>query len=211
MFNEAGTKGTSARGVNEWWIEIEIIPRDRNWKQNDEILLALHKEILSSERQNIKSWHFFREPTLRFRIELTDKENRDRVAKKLRNLLDSIELVEQHFFANHGQRVENLDEGYKGERETYKRMWPYQKKLWEWGSEMAVEAIKEHRETGTNDPSREFQLERLFHLLFNQLNPLVLNEVELYQRCATNRILPGARYKYLSINSLKDMFLSDMT
>jgi len=50
-------------------------------------------------------------------------------------------------------------------------MWPYQKKLWEWGSEMTVEAIKEFRETGANDPSREYQLERIFHLLSNQLLP----------------------------------------
>jgi len=50
-------------------------------------------------------------------------------------------------------------------------MWPSQKKIWEWGSEMTVEAIKERKETGTNDPSREYQLERAFHLLSNQLSP----------------------------------------
>lgn len=50
-------------------------------------------------------------------------------------------------------------------------MWPYQKKLWEWGSEMTVDSIKESKETGKNNPSREYQLERIFHLLSNQLSP----------------------------------------
>jgi len=80
-------------------------------------------------------------------------------------------LVENHYFARHGERIASFDEGYSGEHDQYKCMWPYQKKLWEWGSEMTVEAIREFRETGTNDPSRKYQLERIFHLLSNQLSP----------------------------------------
>lgn len=127
----------------EWWIEKEIIPKNQNWALNDEILLQLYKKLLSDKQQRIVSWHFFREPPLRFRIQLNDKENRDKVAKELNSFLDSTNLVEMHYFANHGKKVENLDEGYNGERETYKRMWSFQKKLWELGSEMAVEVLKE--------------------------------------------------------------------
>lgn len=185
---------------NEWWIQKDIIPQGKNWTLNDDILLLLYEKFLSGDRQNIESWHFFREPQLRFRIQLKDIENRNRVASELDSFLDSINLVEKHYFANHERRVENLDEGYNGERETYKRMWPFQKKLWEWGSEMAVEAIKEFKETGTNDPSREFQLERVFHLLCNQLYPFSLNEVELYQRCANNRILVWASMQSLQLD-----------
>jgi len=155
----------------EWWIEVEITPKDGKQEVNDEILLLLYDEFLSYRRQNVTSWLFFREPTLRFRIELIDRDNRDSIAIELKSFLDSIDLVENHYFARHGERIENFDEGYSGERDQYKRMWPYQKKLWEWGSEMTVEAIREFRETGTNDPSREYQLERIFHLLSNQLSP----------------------------------------
>ena len=155
----------------EWWIEVEIMPKGDKQETNDDILLLLYDNFLSGERQNIKSWHFFREPTLRFRVELIDKENRDRIATKLNNFLNSIDLVADYYFARHGKRIEKFDEGYSGERDQYKRMWPYQKKLWEWGSEMTVNAIKEFRETGANEPSREYQLERIFHLLSNQLSP----------------------------------------
>jgi len=155
----------------EWWIEVEITPKDGKQEVNDEILLLLYDEFLSYRRQNVTSWHFFREPTLRFRIELIDRDNRDSIAIELKSFLDSIDLVENHYFARHGERIENFDEGYSGERDQYKRMWSYQKKLWEWGSEMTVEAIRESRETGTNDPSRKYQLERIFHLLSNQLSP----------------------------------------
>ena len=176
-------------GQREWWIEKEIIPKDRKWELNDDILLALHEKLIIPQKDNIISWFFFREPALRFRIELSNKEIRDDVAKRIDDFLNSLELVKEHFFARHGKRVKTLDEGFSGEPETYKRMWPYQKMLWQWGSEMAVESIKEFRETGTNDPMREFQLERVYHLLCNQLNPLLLNEVELYQRCVNNRLL----------------------
>lgn len=173
----------------EWWVEVEIVPKENNLQLIDKIIIEIHQNFLASKKQEIKAWHFFREPTLRLRIEVEDKEKRDILAEELKNYLNSLDEIEEHYFANHGKRIDNLDKGYKGERETYKRMWPYQKKLWEIGSEMAIEAIKEFTETGKNDPSREFQLERIFHLLFNQLNPLSLNEVELYQRCANNRIL----------------------
>lgn len=161
--------------AKEWWIEVEITSSDSEQETNDDILLLLYDDFLSDKRQRIKSWHFFREPTLRFRIELADEQDRDEIATELENFLDAIELVANHYFAKHGRPIESFDEGYSGERYDdgfeYKRMWPYQKELWEWGSEMTVEAIKEFRETGANDPPREQQLERIFHLLSNQLSP----------------------------------------
>jgi len=180
---------------------MEITPRDRKYELNDDIILALHEKFLSAERQNIKSWHFFRETNLRFRMELQSKEIRDGIAERLDDFLDSLKTVQEHYFARHGQRVTNLDKGFSGERETYKRLWPYQKKLWEWGSEMAIEITKEFRETDSNDPPREFQLERVYHLLYNQLNPLFLNEVEIYQRCANNRMLVWSQMQSLSLDS----------
>jgi hypothetical protein len=165
----------------EWWIEVEITPNGGKQEVNDEILLLLYDDFLSYRWQIIKSWHFFREPTLRFRIELVDRDSRDIVAAELRDFLDSIDLVSDHYFSKHGERVESLDDGYLGEYDQYKRMWPYQKKLWEWGSEMTVEAIKELKETGANDPSREYQLERIFHLLSNQLSPgYEMERIQMY-------------------------------
>jgi len=184
----------------EWWIEKEITPKDGKWELNDDILLILHERFIVPERDNTISWHFFREPTLRFRIELATREIRDDIAKRIDDYLNSSELVQEHFFASHGKRVKTLNEGFSGESETYKRMWLYQKMLWFWGSEMAIESIKELRETGKNDPMREFQLERIYHLLTNQLNPFLLNEVELYQRCANNRLLVWIKMQSLNLN-----------
>ena len=184
------------RSQKEWWVQRDIIPEKGNWRLNDDILLKIHKEFLPNLRQKIKSWHFFREPQLRFRIEFKDKKTRDDGAVELEGFLDSLDIIEDHYLANHDKKVEKLEDGYKGEIKDYKRMWSFQKKLWEWGSKMAIEAIKEFKETGKNDPPREYQLERIFHLLYNQLNaqsnPLSLNEVEMYQRCANNRLLTWA-------------------
>ena len=79
--------------------------------------------------------------------------------------------AQKAYFANHSQRVTNLEDGYAGEREDYHGMWPYQKKIWEWGAEMTVAAIKEVKEKGENEPTREYQLTRTYHLLANQLSP----------------------------------------
>jgi len=155
----------------EWWIQMEIFSTNNNQEYNDKILVDLYENVIQLERDYILSWHFFREPSLRFRLELINKESRDRIAVDLYNYLSSVSNVDTYFFANHEKRVDNLDEGYQGEYELYQRMWPYQKKIWEWGSEMTVEAIKESQATGENSPSREFQLTRTFHLLCNQLSP----------------------------------------
>lgn len=70
-----------------------------------------------------------------------------------------------------GNRITSLNEGYLGEYDQYKRMWPYQKKIWEWGSEMTVEGNKEFSEMENNDPPKQYQLYRLFHILSLQFLP----------------------------------------
>jgi len=155
----------------EWWIQMEIFSTDNNQEYNDNILVDLYDNVIQLERDYILSWHFFREPSLRFRLELINEESRDRIAVDLYNYLGSVPYIDTYYFANHSQKVDNLDEGYQGEYKNYQRMWPYQKKIWEWGSEMTVEAIKESQATGENSPSREYQLTRTFHLLCNQLSP----------------------------------------
>lgn len=154
----------------EWWIEVEIYSQNTDQGLNDEILVDLYDNIIQKERENILTWHFFREPTLRFRLEVKNHDNRIRIADDLDVFLQSIETIEDHYFAIHGENINTFDEGYAGERETYQRMWPYQKKIWEWGAEMTVAAIKEKQVTGKNDPSREYQLTRTYHLLALQLS-----------------------------------------
>jgi len=154
----------------EWWIEVEIYSQNTNQNLNDEILVDLYDNIIQKERENILTWHFFREPTLRFRLEVKNQDSRNRIADELDVFLESLEIVENHYFAIHGERINTFDEGYAGERDTYQRMWPYQKKIWEWGAEMTVAAIKEIEMTGENEPSREYQLTRIYHLLALQLS-----------------------------------------
>jgi hypothetical protein len=161
----------SQQNAVEWWIEVEIYSLETDQTLNDEILIDLHENIIQQERTQIVTWHFFREPTLRFRLEIINKDNRDRIADEIDGYLQSLTTIEDHYFALHGNRINNLDEGYAGEREDYQRMWPYQKKIWEWGAEMTVEAIKEKELTKENNPSRKVQLTRTYHLLANQLSP----------------------------------------
>lgn len=96
----------------ECWIEVEITPKDGKQETNDAILILLYDGFLSPIRQNILSWHFFREPTLRFRIEMSNETYRDSIAAELSNFLDSIDLVEGYYFSKHGVKIENLDQGY---------------------------------------------------------------------------------------------------
>ncbi len=177
----------------EVWIQVDIIPKGKNFELNDEILLQIYKEFLSVPNKKISSWHFFREPQLRFRIEFDNKESRKALWDELNKFIDNLTIVESHYLADNKKKVKQLEDCYKGESDSFKRLWLFQKKLWEWGSKMAVESIKEFKETGANNPLREYQLERLFHLLYNQLNAdsnrFSLNEVEMYQRCANNRML----------------------
>jgi len=154
----------------EWWIEVEISSLNINQNLNDEILVDLYDNIIQKERENILTWHFFREPTLRFRLEVKNQDSRNRIANELDVFLQSLEIVEDHYYAIHGERINTFDEGYAGERDTYQRMWPYQKKIWEWGAEMTVAAIKEIEMTGENEPPREYQLTRIYHLLALQLS-----------------------------------------
>jgi len=157
--------------AQEWWIQVEIHAENLDQKLNDEILVDLYDNIIQKEREHIITWHFFREFTLRFRIEVKNKDSRDRIAEDILTFLQPIETVVDAYYANHEQKVNDLDEGYTGEQETYESMWPYQKKIWEWGAEMTVAAIKEVREKGENEPTREYQLTRTYHLLANQLSP----------------------------------------
>lgn len=156
--------------LKEWWIQVEIFTENINQDLNDQILIEIYSSIIEEERDYILSWHFFRELHIRFRIETVDEVQRNRIADRLVTFLSSLETVEEFYFANHSKKVDDLDKGYDGEYSTYKRMWPYQKKIWEWGSEMTVEAINEEYETGTNEPSRKYQLTRTYHLLANQLS-----------------------------------------
>lgn len=155
----------------EWWVQVEIHSENLDQNLNDDILVDLYDNIIQKEREHILTWHFFREPTLRFRLEIKNKDSRDRIAEEILTFLQSIETVEEAYFANHEQRVTNLEEGYAGEREDFQGMWPYQKKIWEWGAEMTVAAIKEVKAIGENEPTREYQLTRAYHLLANQLSP----------------------------------------
>jgi hypothetical protein len=171
----------------EFWVEQEILSISGTNEENDTIVEKLFDEFLPTISNVAVSWHFFREPAIRFRVQARSIEERDRISVSLDTFLDSLGIVSHHFPTCHGNAINNLDEGYKGEAQAYKRMWHHQERLWQLGSEMAVEAIREFREKHTNDPSREHQLSRAYHLLCNQMRPLDMTERQLYIFCARGR------------------------
>jgi len=172
----------------EWWIEKEINPINNNLLLFDEILQQIYDNFIIHHRADFITWHFFRENyNIRVRFEFHNREVRDKFVTIINDLLDSIDIINKHYFANHGRRIENLDDGYPGEQETYGRLWFQQKKLWEWGSEMAIGAYKEYLETGDNFPHRSYQLKRVFHLLSNQLHCIFNEGALIFQERSWDR------------------------
>lgn len=152
------------------WIEVSIFQKDLRQDILEDIVMVLYNEIIYPYKIEgmIESWHFFREPELRFRIELKSEENKEKAKKDLADNLERIKnkgLITKWYFSRHGREGEE----YNGEEDFYgKVLFKKQKDLWHNFAELFVK-MKTMENLQIMEKSRDFQYKRLRHLLANIL------------------------------------------
>lgn len=186
----------------EHWVEVNL---DAAVAMQDGILLdALRPYARGLERKKVLlSWHYFREPEIRFRVKLKTrlvKERQVLAISKLANALLSAGLVSEWHFGNHGEEGEE----YTGEEDRYgKEGWKVAQEYFRNGSETALDLLDLKRrsrlesplwakglgnpwEGGRRNPWRGregdplvYHWSRLVHLFTNQLGFDMEKEAEL--------------------------------
>ena len=104
-------------GTLENWIEINL---NADFGVRDEILLrVLRPHVQRLKKEGILlTYHFFREPELRFRVRLNSKRAKETELKAISRIADSLmkkKLVSSWHFGNHGEQ----NREYTGEEDRY--------------------------------------------------------------------------------------------
>jgi hypothetical protein len=186
----------------EHWIEINL---NAALADQDAILLDVlrpHVERLKRTGELV-TWHYFREPEIRFRVRLRTKAARREQANAISRLADSLKkrrVVSEWHFGNHGEAGKE----YTGEEDRYgKNGWQVSQDYFRDGSETALDLLELKRasrlesplwakglgnpwEGGGSNPWREreddplvFHWSRFVHLFTNQLGFDMQKEAEL--------------------------------
>ncbi len=198
----------------EHWIEVNLFA---NRLVQNQILLDVlkpHVEKLG-KRGVLVTWHFFREPEIRFRVRLRNKRAKIEEAGAVAALADSLRrrgLISKWHFGNHGEGGQI----YVGEQDRYGRNgWKIAQDYFNYGAETALRllALKREKELenplwakglgnpwegGRKNPWMErqenpliYHWSRHVHLFTNQLGFGLLDEARLCSRQA-------ARYRRVS-------------
>lgn len=186
----------------EHWIEVNL---DAAVPVQDGILLDVLRPYVRrlEEKGELVSWHYFREPEIRFRVRLKSRAAKSKQAQVVSKLADSLrrkKLVSEWHFGNHGE------EGtvYAGEVDRYgEHGWSVAQEYFRNGSEVALELIELKRksrlesplwakglgnpwEGGARNPWRErqddplvYHWSRFVHLFTNQLGFDMEREADL--------------------------------
>ncbi|QQG48163.1 MAG: hypothetical protein HY247_05245 [archaeon] len=194
----------------EHWVEVNLHGPLRH---QDKILLGTLRPHVARLRKagDLMTFHFFREPEIRFRVRLRTKRAKARevgVLGAMARELVSRGLLRTWNFGNHGLE----GEAYAGEEEDRygKNGWKVAQQYFERGSEVALdllalrargslesplwaEGVGNPWEGGRKNPWRErvedplaFHWSRYVHLFSNQLGFDIDGEVELCRRQARN-------------------------
>lgn len=186
----------------EHWIEINI---DAEVSDQDRILLDFllpHVKELERKRELI-TWHYFREPEIRFRVRVSDRSTKSREMPNLARIADSLvrrNLASGWHLGRHGEE----GVAYEGEADRYGQSgWRVAQDYFMDGSETALALLKLKRrsklesplwakglgnpwEGGEKNPWREkegdplaFHWSRFVHLFSNQLGFDMEKEAEL--------------------------------
>jgi len=173
------------------WIEINvgIGKYDRNAML--EALLRLVDPLVTKFKEVAKedySWHYLWESnpwslTLRLRF-YGDEEAIDEIKHGFEKLWSSLrasrpDLFVEYCYGRHGE----CGEEYVGEEDEYgSEGWELVKKMLNFGSEIALELIKKHKDMGRSKEFKvplEVYVDRYVHLFLDQMAPLI-NELQLY-------------------------------
>lgn len=198
----------------EHWVEVNLFAKP---SVQDRILLNVLLPHVKAVRRKgaLVTWHFFREPEIRFRTRLksaTAKARETRAIAALANSLHRRKLISKWHFGNHGEKGQL----YVGEEGRYGKMgWLIAQDYFNSGSEIALRllALKKRGklenplwakglgntwEGGAKNPWKERQFNplvyhwsRYVHLFTNQLGFGLDDEAEL---CAKQ----ASRYRKIS-------------
>jgi hypothetical protein len=201
----------------EHWIEVNLMaePKEQN-RVLLEFLLPYVRKLKKTE--TLVSWHFFREPEIRFRVRLKSHESKSKETRAVTAMAESLQgkgLVSEWHFGNHGEK----GKVYSGEEDRYgKEGWKVAQEYFNHGAETALELLELKRrsrlentlwakglgnpwEGGEKNPWRERQEDalvyhwsRYVHLFTNQLGFDIDDEVRLSAKQAE-------RYKRVSEES----------
>jgi hypothetical protein len=153
------------------WVEANI---HHTSTDDRPLILALYHGVVK-QTAGLVSWHYFREPEIRFRLEVSDDAEAARVAELIRQLVDTRRSdfrLEKLVFGRHGREGEK----YEGEHEVLgKEGFEVHKMIWMWQSELAVLRYRQEA-SGSVEKDREYDVDRLWHLVANQLGPLAVHE-----------------------------------
>jgi hypothetical protein len=192
--------------TKEFWIEVNI---DTPVEKQDELLLESLVPFLDTYEGIWLTWHFFREPELRFRIRAKDKLALSMMKRSLTKGLDGLGL--KWWYGRHGVKGKQ----YYGEEDRYgKYGWLVAQDYFHDGAKTALRLIRFKRwgelesplwskgkgnpwEGGSKNPWKEreedpmlFNWSRIVHLISNQMGFNMEKEAEL---CAKQ----SKRYKQL--------------
>ncbi|MGD0145885.1 MAG: lantibiotic dehydratase C-terminal domain-containing protein [Nitrososphaerales archaeon] len=191
----------------EYWVEINLVAE---LKDQDTVLLEVLRPYVQRLRKSrtLITWHFFREPEIRFRIRVRSKDARIRENRMLSEIAKSLvkkRLVSEWHFGSHGEKGEI----YIGEEDRYgKNGWKVTQEYIERGAETALDLLELKRksrlenplwarglgnpwEGGDRNPWREkkdnplvYHWSRYVHLFTNQMGLSIDEETRLCRKQA---------------------------
>jgi len=198
----------------EHWIEINLM---EELKDQNRILLDVLRPHVKKLRKSgtMVTFHFFREPEIRFRVRLNSEKAKARETRVLSSIADSLTrkgLVSEWHYGSHGEE----GKAYAGEEDRYgKNGWRVAQDYFNHGSETALRLLELRRRSGLENPlwgrglgnpweggdknpwrEREedplvYHWSRYVHLFTNQLGFDIDKEARL---CA----MQSERYKWIS-------------
>ncbi len=191
----------------EHWVEINL---SVELKDQDKILLEVLRPYVKElkKKKGLVTWHYFREPQIRFRLRLRNQALRRKEAKAVSALAESLKrkgLVSEWHFGSHGEKGKE----YVGEEDRYgTNGWKVAQDYFNQGSETGLRLLELKRrsrlenplwerglgnpwEGGKRNPWREkvedplsYHWSRYVHLFTNQLGFGIDEETELCSRQA---------------------------
>lgn len=135
----------------EHWIEINL---DVDIEDQDDVLLKeLRPHVDRLKKAGaLLTWHYFREPELRFRMRLKSRADRKKEVRTISALANSLKrkrLVSEWHLGNHGEEGRE----YAGEEDRYGRNgWKAAQLYFDRGSETALDLLALKRRSGLENP-----------------------------------------------------------
>jgi Lantibiotic biosynthesis dehydratase C-term len=205
----------------EHWVEVNLFADSA--AQNGILLDVLRPYVRKLEKNGaLTTWHYFREPEIRFRARLKSEAAKKRQESTLSKMADSLvkrKLIREWHFGNHGEK----GAVYTGEEDRYgKNGWKAAQDYFRNGSETALELLELRRrsrlesplwarglgnpwEGGKRNPWREreddplvYHWSRFVHLFSNQLGFNMEREAELCSKQSERyrRVMKEFRMKW---------------